>query len=80
MVLDHVTLTQGTGGAADWIALARLSDPNTTYLNWTYVGYGNTTFVWTVNMPGDPADCEFRLFSNNGYTRTATSPTVQVVP
>jgi hypothetical protein len=75
-----VTLTNGTGVAADWISLARVGDPNTTYLNWTSVGAGNTTFVWRVNVPFSPNNYEFRLFSNGSYTRTATSPTVQVVP
>jgi hypothetical protein len=75
-----VTLTNGSGVSNDWIALARVSDPNTTYLNWRYVGAGNTTLVWTINMPATTGNYEFRLFSAGGYTRTATSPPISVVP
>ena len=77
--LVTVTLTNGTGVAADWIGLARVGDPNTSYLNWIGVG-AKTTFVWRVNVPLTPNNYEFRLFSNGSYTRIATSPTVQVVP
>jgi subtilisin len=74
-----VTLTNGTGSGSAWIALARVGDPDTNYLSWTYVTAGQTSFVWTVNMPGTPGDYEFRLFSG-GYTRVATSPKVTVSP
>ena len=73
-----VTLTNGSGVSNDWLALARVGDGNSSYLNWTYVGAGNTTFVWTVNMPSTPGTYEFRLFSAGGYSRTATSATITV--
>jgi hypothetical protein len=75
-----VTLTNGQGGSWDWIALASTTAPNTSYVNYTYVGGGVTTRTWTVNMPSTPGTYEFRLFSNNGYTRLATSPPVTVTP
>jgi hypothetical protein len=71
------TLTNGLRGGADWLALAQTSAPNTSYLQWTYVGAA-TTRTWTVTMPTTPGTYEFRLFLENGYTRAATSPPVTV--
>src|SRR5262249_61565353 len=71
------TLRNGLGGASDWLALAATGAPNTSYLQWTYVGSGVTTRTWTVTMPTTPGTYEFRLFLN-GYTRAATSPAVTV--
>jgi hypothetical protein len=73
-----VTLTGGLGGSLDWLALASTSAPNTSYLQYVYVGAGVTTRTWTVTMPATPDTYEFRLFPNNGYTRAATSPPVTV--
>jgi acyl-CoA thioesterase FadM len=75
-----VTLAGGPGNNFDWIALAAVGDPDTTYLEYIYVGQGATTATWTVNLPGTAGTYEFRLFANNGYTRLATSPTVVVSP
>jgi subtilisin len=72
------TLTDGFGGAGDWLAFAATSAPNTSYLKYIYVGGGVTTRTWTVQMPTTPGTYEFRLFPNNGFTRAATSPTVTV--
>jgi hypothetical protein len=38
-----VTLTNGPGGAQDWMAFADASAPNNSYMAWTYVGAGVTT-------------------------------------
>jgi hypothetical protein len=75
-----VTLTYGLGGPFDWIALAASTAPDTSYLNYVYVGSGNVTRTWTVAMPTTPGTYEFRLFLNNGYTRAAVSPVVTVTP
>jgi subtilisin family serine protease len=75
-----VTLVNGAGGASDWLALAATTAPNTSYLQYTYVGAGVTTRTWTVAMPQTGGSYEFRLFLNNGYTRAATSPAVTVAP
>jgi subtilisin family serine protease len=76
---ETVTLTGGLGGSTDWLALASTSAPNTSYVQYIYVGAGVTTRTWTVNMPTTAGTYEFRLFLNNGYTRAATSPPVTVV-
>jgi hypothetical protein len=73
-----VTLSDGAGGATDWLALASTSAANTTYIQYVYVGAGVTTRTWTVTMPTTSGTYEFRLFLNNGYTRAATSPPVTV--
>ena len=74
-----VNLTNGLGGANDWLALADTNAPNTTTIQTTYVGAGVTNRTWTVSMPMLPGTYEFRLFLNNGYTLAAKSPTITVV-
>ena len=73
-----VTLTNGVGGASDWLALAQSGAAATGYLQWTYVGAGVTSRTWTVAMPSTAGTYEFRLFLNNGYALAATSPLVTV--
>ena len=75
-----VTLTNGVGAAQDWLALAAVGAPATSYLQWVYVGAGVTTRTWTVSMPTTPGQYQFRLFLNGGYTQAATSPPVTVAP
>jgi hypothetical protein len=73
------TLTGGLGGATDWIGFAATTMPDTSYLQYTYVGAGIATRTWTITVPSTPGSYEFRLFLNNGYVRVATSPTVAVI-
>jgi hypothetical protein len=73
-----VTLTDGLGGAWDWLSFAPTSAPNASYITYTFVGGGVVTRTWTVTVPTTPGTYEFRLFPNNGYTRAATSPAVTV--
>ncbi len=75
-----VTLTNGLGGSGDWLALAQATAPESSYLQYTYVGAGVDSRTWTVTMPGAPGDYEFRLFLNDGYERETTSPIVAVAP
>jgi hypothetical protein len=72
-----MTLTNGRGGSGDWLALAATVAPNTSYIQWVYVGTVASR-TWTVTMPTTPGTYEFRLFLNNTYTRAATSPPVSV--
>jgi subtilisin len=73
-----VTLANGFGGGTDWLALAASGSPDTSYLNFTYVGANLTTRTWTATLPTAPGPYEFRLFLNNTYARAATSPTATV--
>jgi hypothetical protein len=74
-----VTLANGRGGDADWLAFAPAGAANTSYLQWVYVGAGVKTRTWTVTMPSTVGTYEFRLFLNNGYTRAATSPSIKTL-
>jgi hypothetical protein len=72
-----VTLTHGFGGSSDWLSLSRTDAPDTSYLQWTWVGAGVTDRTWTVTMPDAAGTYEFRLFGDYD-TRRATSPPVTV--
>jgi hypothetical protein len=74
-----VTLTNGFGGAQDWLALALTSAPGTSYVAYTYIGSGVTNRTWTVTMPSAAGTYEVRYFPNNGYTAAATSPPIVVI-
>jgi hypothetical protein len=74
-----VTLTNGVGGLYDWMSFAAVSAANSSYNTFVYVGGGVTTRTWTVTVPATPGTYEFRLFLNNGYVRSATSPPVTVI-
>jgi hypothetical protein len=71
------TLTNGSGGVADWMSFALTTASNSSYVTFVYVGSGVTTRTWTVTVPSAPGNYEFRYFPS-GYTRAATSPTVVV--
>jgi hypothetical protein len=73
-----VTLANGPGGWADWLALAQAGSSLTSYLQYSYVPNGATSRTWTVTMPTTPGTYEFRLFSNAGFTLLATSAPVTV--
>jgi subtilisin family serine protease len=74
-----MTLTNGPGGNGEWVSLAKVSDPATDFITYSYVDWGATTFNWTVNMPSTPGDYEFRLYLI-GYNIETTSPTITVAP
>jgi len=78
---DAVTLTvaDAPGGTMDWLALANVDAPATTFLAYVYVGAGVTDRTWTVDMPQTSGEYEFRLFANNGYTQLAVSAPITVV-
>jgi hypothetical protein len=73
-----MTLANGSGTAGDWLALAAVDAPSSTFVASTVLGSGETTKTWQPTMPGTPGVYEFRLFGNNGFTRLATSPAITV--
>jgi len=102
-VAAGASVTATWGGIAsptptDWIGLFVPSAANTSYLAWIYVscsqaaGSAMAAGSCAFTIPGaiTPGTYELRLFSNNGYTRLATSnaltvtagggPTVSVSP
>jgi hypothetical protein len=60
------------------MALAQVGSPDTSYLQYVYVGAGVTDRLWTVTMPTAAGTYEFRLYLSNSYTVTARSPAVSV--
>jgi subtilisin len=74
-----VTLTNGLGGLYDWMSFAATTAPNTSYNAFLYIGGSTTSRTWTVTMPATPGTYEFRLFLNNSYVRSATSPPITVI-
>jgi hypothetical protein len=72
------TLSNSPGGGADWLALAQVGAPDTSYLQYVYVGAGVTNRLWAVTMPATPGTYEFRLYLNNSYTVATRSPAVSV--
>ena len=73
-----VTLSNGVGGLYDWLSFASVAAANSSFVTFVYVGGSTTTRTWTVTAPSMPGTYEFRLFLNNTYTRTATSPPITV--
>ena len=73
-----VTLNNGYGGSGDWLAFAATGSVNASYVTFVYVGAGVLNRTWTITTPNLPGTYEFRLFSNNTYTRLATSPVVTI--
>jgi hypothetical protein len=72
-----VTLTNGFGGAGDWIGFANATAPDTSVIDYVNVGTNVTTRTWTVTVPTTGSGSyQFRLFRDGGYVRAATSPTV----
>ena len=71
-----VTLTNGLGGATDWLALAPVGSSDPAYIRWTYVGNGVTNRTWTVPLPATPGAFEFRLYRLGSFVRLATSPAI----
>ena len=74
----------GPANAADWVALYRTSTPDNAYLSWQFLngmttppsaGMSGATLLFPASSPGT---FEVRFFSNNTYTRLATSSPVTV--
>jgi hypothetical protein len=78
-----VGVQNGPGNPTDWVGLYPTGAADTSYLNWFYLNgskfapaAGMTTATLPFVMPGSSGTYEFRLFSNNGFTRLAVSPMV----
>jgi hypothetical protein len=59
-----LTLTGGSPGANQWIALAAANAPDSSYLQTISVGPAVTSRSWTITMPMADGKYEFRLFLN----------------
>jgi endonuclease/exonuclease/phosphatase family metal-dependent hydrolase len=73
-----VTWTAANGRPAnDWIGLHKVGDPETNYISWQYT-QGAPSGTMTFTAPSPEGQYEFRYFTNNGYTKVATSDIVSV--
>jgi subtilase family protein len=80
-------IPQATASSTDWIGLYAPSASNTTYRTWVYVSCSvspttpRSSGSCAMTLPSNltPGTYELRLFSNNGFTRLATSNTFAVV-
>jgi len=75
----------GPANAMDWVGLFAEGAPDSTYLDWCYLnstktvptgGFMNVTV--TCFTPPVPGRYQIRLFSNNTFTKVATSNTITV--
>jgi uncharacterized protein YegP (UPF0339 family) len=79
----QVTVADGPANRTDWVTLAKVGTPLTTYVDWLYLSgtkslppTGLMSAVLQFPMPATPGHYEFRFLANNGYTLLATSPAV----
>src|SRR5439155_364749 len=82
-----VGVTSGPGSPKDWLALYAKGAPDNAYLDWFFLNgtksapaAGLTSASVPFTVPSTLGDYEVRFFSNNTFTRLATSPTVTVQP
>jgi hypothetical protein len=80
-----VTVSGGPGNRFDWVSLAAVGSPLSSYLDWQYLNgtrsapsTGLTSAQLTFSMPQTPGEYEFRLLENNRYVLVAASPVVTV--
>lgn len=82
-----ISVSGGPANAGDWIALYHEGAADTAYTDWRYLSdttvapaTGLSAATLHFAMPVTAGNYEFRLFSDNGYGRLATSGTVIVQP
>ena len=80
-----LAISDGPGNTTDWIALYPVGAADGGYLTWSYLSgtatppaSGLTSAELTAYAPLVPGDYEWRLFTNNGWSRIATSSVVTV--
>jgi hypothetical protein len=81
----EVTVRGGPANLKDWVGLARVSAPDTEYLDWKFLNgqrtapaTGLTTATLQFTAPSTPGTYEMRFYADNGFTRLATSATITV--
>jgi len=80
-----VGVTTGPGSPKDWLALYAKGAPDNAFLDWFFLNgtksapaAGLTSASVPFTLPSTLGDYEMRFFSNNTFTKLATSPTVTV--
>ncbi len=63
----------------DWLALVPVGAPDTSYVSWVYAtGRSADSVVFPITASTPPGSYEVRFFSNNTFTKRATSAAVTV--
>ena len=77
------TVANGPGNAGDWVGLYVASDPESTYVAWSYLNgsrtrpaTGVTSATLAFTLPMTPGTYNVRFFLNDSTTRLATSATI----
>ena len=82
-----VTVTNGPGNVRDWVGLYSVTGADTPSISWQYLNgtpnipaqaFTEATLVFTA--PTTPGTYHLRFFANGGYTRLATSGSIEVPP
>ena len=80
-----VTVLNGPGSIADWVAFSPTGAPDSGYIAWEYLSgstslppAGLTIATLQFTAPSTPGTYNFRFYANNTYSRLATSATVTV--
>jgi hypothetical protein len=79
-------IANGPGNSTDWVALAAVGAPESSYLTWRYLTGSTAPPTQGLNAAtltfAAPAEglYEIRLYANNTFTRIATSASITVVP
>ena len=83
----QVTLTNGPGGARDWIGVYQPAANDYGFSEWAYLNglktppaSGQTNVTVYVPAPAVAGSYHLRLFTNGGYNRVAMSGAVTVLP
>ncbi len=72
-----VGVQNGPGNPLDWVGLYQTSAPESGYLSYRYLN-GSMSASLPFTLQGTLGNYEFHFFSNNSFTRIATSPAVTV--
>ena len=80
-----VTVANGPGHIADWVAVVATSAPDSSYLDWKYLNgstvpppNGLTSAMVQLMAPTMPGSYEVRLWARGGFIRLATSSSLTV--
>jgi fibronectin type III domain protein len=81
-----VTVANGPGNLADWVAFSPVGAPDSGYVAWQYLSglplilppFGLTNATLHFTAPATPGTYTFRFYANNSYTKLATGATVTV--
>jgi uncharacterized protein (TIGR03437 family) len=79
------TIANGPGSPTDWVTLAAVASPDSSYFAWQYLNgattpptHGLNAATLTFTAPTTTGTYEIRLYANNTFTRLTASATISV--